>query len=71
MVFMASNTDFQERLSIDQLATPANDQVLADRGISHAPDYAINPSGIINVAAGYLEETLEQVSDRVLANAPL
>ena len=54
----------------NQLATPADGHGLADRGIAYAPDYVVNAGGIINVAAEYLGETSELVSDRVSAIAP-
>jgi leucine dehydrogenase len=40
----------------NQLATPADGQLIHQRGILYAPDYVINAGGIINVAVEYLNE---------------
>ncbi len=40
----------------NQLAVPADGDVLMARGILYAPDYVINAGGIINVALQYLED---------------
>lgn len=40
----------------NQLATPADGQRLAERGILYAPDYVINAGGIINVCTEYLDD---------------
>ncbi|HEX2763785.1 MAG TPA: Glu/Leu/Phe/Val dehydrogenase dimerization domain-containing protein [Allosphingosinicella sp.] len=40
----------------NQLATPADGQRLAERGILYAPDYVINAGGIINVSTEYLKD---------------
>ncbi len=59
----------------NQLATPADAQLLQDRGILYAPDFVANGGGIINVAteilkitdrAGFVAEKL-QALDRTLA----
>jgi leucine dehydrogenase len=34
----------------NQLATPADGQRLADRGVLYAPDYVVNAGGVINIA---------------------
>jgi len=49
----------------NQLATVAQGQQLADRGVLYAPDYLVNAGGIINVAAEYLGETTDSVETRV------
>lgn len=49
----------------NQLATEADGQALAARGIVYAPDYVVNAGGIINVSAEYLGETSDQVHDRI------
>jgi leucine dehydrogenase len=49
----------------NQLATEADGQALADRGILYAPDYVVNAGGIINVSAEYLSETSQQVRERI------
>ncbi|MEO7688330.1 MAG: Glu/Leu/Phe/Val dehydrogenase dimerization domain-containing protein [Sphingomonas sp.] len=38
----------------NQLASAADGDLLADRGVLYAPDYVVNAGGIINVAAEYL-----------------
>lgn len=40
----------------NQLATPADGDLLHERGIVFAPDYVINAGGIINVSLQYLSE---------------
>jgi leucine dehydrogenase len=40
----------------NQLATAADGQLLAKRGILYAPDYVINAGGIINVSTEYLKD---------------
>ncbi|MEO7179177.1 MAG: Glu/Leu/Phe/Val dehydrogenase dimerization domain-containing protein [Allosphingosinicella sp.] len=39
-----------------QLATPADGQLIHQRGILYAPDYVINAGGIINVSTEYLKD---------------
>lgn len=41
----------------NQLATPAQGQMLADKGILYAPDYVINAGGVICVAYEYVQRT--------------
>jgi leucine dehydrogenase len=43
----------------NQLATPAEGDLIHQRGILYAPDYVINAGGIINVASEYLKDTDE------------
>ena len=43
----------------NQLATPAEGDIIHARGILYAPDYVINAGGIINVASEYLGDTDE------------
>jgi leucine dehydrogenase len=38
----------------NQLATPAEGDLIHQRGILYAPDYVINAGGIINVGSEYL-----------------
>ena len=40
----------------NQLATPAEGDLIHQRGILYAPDYVINAGGIINVASEYLKD---------------
>jgi len=40
----------------NQLATPADGQLIHQRGILYAPDYVINAGGIINVSTEYLKD---------------
>jgi leucine dehydrogenase len=40
----------------NQLATPADGQLVHQRGILYAPDYVINAGGIINVSTEYLKD---------------
>ena len=40
----------------NQLATPADGERIAARGILYAPDYVINAGGIINVSTEYLDD---------------
>lgn len=57
----------------NQLATPADGQLIHERGILYAPDYVINAGGIINVSTEYLEDgdqatvrgRIEQIPDRL------
>jgi len=51
----------------NQLATPADGERLARRGILYAPDYVVNAGGIINVAGEYLGWAPEDVALRVEA----
>ncbi|SFI98341.1 leucine dehydrogenase [Sphingomonas sp. NFR04] len=51
----------------NQLATAADGERLARRGILYAPDYVVNAGGIINVAGEYLGWTSEDVAARVEA----
>lgn len=51
----------------NQLATPADGERLAQRGILYAPDYVVNAGGIINVAGEYLGWAPEAVAARVEA----
>jgi leucine dehydrogenase len=43
----------------NQLATPAEGDLIHQRGILYAPDYVINAGGIINVASEYLKDSDE------------
>jgi leucine dehydrogenase len=43
----------------NQLATPAEGDMIHQRGILYAPDYVINAGGIINVASEYLADADE------------
>ncbi|HEX8400318.1 MAG TPA: Glu/Leu/Phe/Val dehydrogenase dimerization domain-containing protein [Allosphingosinicella sp.] len=43
----------------NQLATPAEGDLVHGRGILYAPDYVINAGGIINVASEYLKDADE------------
>jgi leucine dehydrogenase len=43
----------------NQLATPAEGDLIHSRGILYAPDYVINAGGIINVASEYLKDADE------------
>jgi leucine dehydrogenase len=43
----------------NQLATPAEGDLIHQRGILYAPDYVINAGGIINVASEYLKDADE------------
>ncbi len=43
----------------NQLATPAEGDLIHGRGILYAPDYVINAGGIINVASEYLKDADE------------
>lgn len=49
----------------NQLATDEDGFALQKRGIVYVPDYLVNAGGIINVAAEYLRETADEVSERV------
>ncbi|WP_066717205.1 Glu/Leu/Phe/Val family dehydrogenase [Sphingomonas pituitosa] len=49
----------------NQLATPADGERLARRGVLYAPDYVVNAGGIINVAGEYLGWASEEVAFRV------
>jgi leucine dehydrogenase len=57
----------------NQLATPAEGDLIHQRGILYAPDYVINAGGIINVASEYLKDAdeagvkakIEQIPDRL------
>lgn len=49
----------------NQLATPAQGDQLAERGILYAPDYVVNAGGIINVAAEHLGWSKADARDRV------
>lgn len=51
----------------NQLATPADGERLARRGILYAPDYVVNAGGIINVAGEYLGWAPHDVVMRVEA----
>jgi leucine dehydrogenase len=44
----------------NQLATPADGQLIHQRGILYAPDYVINAGGIINVSTEYLKDGDEE-----------
>lgn len=50
----------------NQLATPAVTQVLAERGILHAPEYVANAGGVIAVADEYLGFDAQRVTGRAL-----
>jgi leucine dehydrogenase len=49
------------------LATAADGDRLANRGVLYAPDYVVNAGGIINVAAEYLGWTTSEAEARVRA----
>ena len=49
----------------NQLATAADGERLREAGIIYAPDYVVNAGGIVNVAAEYLGETIDQVVQRI------
>jgi leucine dehydrogenase len=57
----------------NQLATPAEGDLIQARGILYAPDYVINAGGIINVASEYLGDAdeagvrakIEEIPDRL------
>lgn len=49
----------------NQLATAEVGDRLADFGVLYAPDYLVNAGGIINVAAEYLNWTLDDVSQKI------
>lgn len=49
----------------NQLATQADGDLLAKRGILYLPDYVVNAGGIINVAAEYLGEGLPWVQKHI------
>ncbi len=57
----------------NQLATPADGDRLAERGVLYAPDYVINAGGIINVCTEYLgdgdeslvRQRIEAIPDRL------
>jgi leucine dehydrogenase len=59
----------------NQLATPADGQRIAARGILYAPDYVINAGGIINVSTEYVgdgdaslvRQRIEAIPDRLEA----
>ncbi len=59
----------------NQLATPAEGDLVRARGILYAPDYVINAGGIINVASEYLGDAdeagvrakIEQIPERLEA----
>jgi leucine dehydrogenase len=60
----------------NQLATPAEGDLIHERGILYAPDYVINAGGIINVASEYLKDAdeagvkakIEQIPGRLEQN---
>lgn len=54
----------------NQLASPELADALLLRGITYAPDYAVNAGGIISVAAEYLGEDETDVAARVAAIGP-
>ncbi|SEP48153.1 leucine dehydrogenase [Methylobacterium sp. ap11] len=54
----------------NQLATPADADLLHRRGILYGPDYVVNAGGIINVAAEYLGLTTGDVADQVARIGP-
>ena len=47
------------------LATDADGDRLAERGVLYAPDYVVNSGGIVNVAGEYLGWTQVEVERRV------
>lgn len=47
------------------LATHADGDVLAERGVLYAPDYVVNSGGIVNVAGEYLGWSQDEVERRV------
>lgn len=55
----------------NQLATPADAERLAERGIVYAPDFVVNAGGIINITEelrGYSWERAAVAVDRIAAN---
>lgn len=55
----------------NQLATPADAERLAERGILYAPDFVVNAGGIINITEelrGYSWERAAVAVDRIAAN---
>jgi leucine dehydrogenase len=50
----------------NQLASDRNGQMLVERGILYAPDYAINAGGLIHVALGLTKTDQAEVRDQVL-----
>uniref|UniRef100_UPI0035CB1919 Leu/Phe/Val dehydrogenase n=1 Tax=uncultured Sphingomonas sp. TaxID=158754 RepID=UPI0035CB1919 len=51
----------------NQLATPEDGALLAERGILYAPDFVVNAGGIINVAAEYLRWSSAEATSRIEA----
>lgn len=54
----------------NQLASSLDGERLFERGILYAPDYVVNAGGVINIAAEYLGEGLNDVRQRVEAIGP-
>lgn len=55
----------------NQLLSPSDGQLIADRGILYAPDFVVNAGGIINIAAehgGYTPEKAAEMIDRIHEN---
>ena len=48
----------------NQLGEPRHGQMLHDRGILYAPDYAINAGGLINVASEWVGYDANAVRER-------
>lgn len=49
----------------NQLSHRADGQLLYDKGILYAPDYAINSGGLIHVAASYFNQPREQANQQI------
>jgi leucine dehydrogenase len=54
----------------NQLATPAEGDLIHQRGILYAPDYVINAGGIINVGSEYLGDSDEAGVNRKIEEIP-
>ena len=55
----------------NQLATPADGQLIHQSGILYAPDYVINAGGIINVAMEYLKSGDQDAVCRAVEQIPV
>jgi leucine dehydrogenase len=55
----------------NQLATPADGQLIHQRGILYAPDYVINAGGIINVSTEYLKDGDQQLVRERIEQIPV
>lgn len=51
----------------NQLAEPVVADILAQRGIVYAPDFVVNSGGVIQIAAEFAGEGMEQARERALA----